>query len=889
MKRQHLLFSLCAAMAWSVAGATAALHVSPDGDDANPGTAEKPLKTPEGARDAVRRLRTANGGQLPAGGVEVVFADGVYRLARTLVLTKQDTGAEGTPVVWRAAHRGQVVWSGDLKPSAWGRVKDPETLARLPAAARGHVVEVAFPEGTELPGFTGGGCGTSEKITDYPISVFQDGERLGLARWPKDGFAHTGRNLASVEHARTTVFSKTESTSGRFEVGADAARLAAWAREPDLWAFGLWNYQWADAATRITAVKPEARELDVDVAPIGFGVKVGAMYYVFNALCELDEPGRWAVDRARRRLYVWPRTSGTLRFAFVPTLVSARKVSHVRFEGLVFEYARRVAVEFRDAVKCAVVASSVRHTSSWAIQIENGRDCRVAGCDLFDLGRGGIALRGGDIPTLASGNNVADNNHIGHYGKVVYNYQPAIALGGVGNRAVHNLIHHSDHQAISFGGNDHYIGWNVIHDMCMHNDDAGSIYCCQRDWTRRGTVIERNLIHMTGDQPRCAHVNGIYLDDFSSGVTIRGNLINRAALGIYLGGGQDNVLDGNIVMNCPSGIELGSRGLDSFAKALSSQGRASDIYRKLDSQRTVAENDLWRTRYPNLLKVDGVKDPVFAHNALWNVITNNVLVGCGGIGKRNWEAVGPHTTLGDNLELADDPGFADYFGMDWSLKPGSAAAAKVGPTGFEKMGLYASDERFSPPVKFGDALTPPRKFGFEYAPATIGVHLCYRDPLPSGLDGIAYGLSGCDLPDWGKRAGLVSSFGKAPRDSWRRCSFSFTPRIDCKLSICTMGARGEKTLYDDFRAEGAVIANGSFEQEKGGWAKPSMNPKDYRAPICNTSAPWGFIDEATAGVPAADGRRMACGNDMINFYQTIEVKKDVPVTISFSARAFPIK
>ena len=68
-----------------------------------------------------------------------------------------------------------------------------------------------------------------------------------------------------------------------------------------------------------------------------------------------------------------------------------------------------------------------------------------------------------------------------------------------------------------------------------------------------------------------------------------------------------------------------------------------------------------------------------------------------------------------------------------------------------------------------------------------------------------------------------------------------------------------------------------------------MNPKDYRAPICNTSAPWGFIDEATAGVPAADGRRMACGNDMINFYQTIEVKKDVPVTISFSARAFPLK
>ena len=46
---------------------------------------------------------------------------------------------------------------------------------------------------------------------------------------------------------------------------------------------------------------------------------------------------------------------------------------------------------------------------------------------------------------------------------------------------------------------------------------------------------------------------------------------------------------------------------------------------------------------------------------------------------------------------------------------------------------------------------------------------------------------------------------------------------------------------------------------------------------------------AEAGVPAAEGGKMACGNDMLNFSQCIGVKKGVPVKISFKARALPIK
>ena len=878
--------ALLCAHAMSVTGATT-VRVAPTGDDANPGTVERPLGTPTGARDAVRRLRAANWGRLPAGGVEIVFADGTYPLAEPLCLTHEDSGSDGAPITWRAEHRGRATWSGAIRPAARRVLADPDVLARLPAAARGKIVEFEFPEGTRLPGFTGGGCGTSMKLTEYPISVFQGDRRLELARWPRKGFARTGDNIGAGAVDASSVFSKTLSKSGRFHVDAPADRLKAWSREADLWTFGLWNYQWADATVRVRAVKPSAQEFVVDPAPIGFGVKVGALYYVFNALCELAAPGQWVVDRARRRVYVWPLAEGEVRIAYTPGLLRALRVRDVRIEGLVFEHARELAVEFRDSTNCAVIASATRHTSAWAISMANCRDCRVAGCDLEDLGRGGILLSGGDLRTLAPGGNVADNNRIGHYGKVIYNYQPGVQLTGVGNRATHNLIHHSNHQAISFGGNDHRIAWNVIHDMCMFNDDAGAVYCCQRDWTQRGTVIEHNLIHMTGNQPRCAHVNGIYLDDYSSGVIVRGNLINRAALGIYIGGGQDNVLDGNIVMNCPHGISLGSRGADSFARNLALKGRDSDIYRRLDARRHEAESPLWRARYSKLLRVDGL-EPVFAHNALWNVITNNVLAGCGGIATSNWEKVGATTTLADNLELAGDPGFVDYFAMDWELAPGSAARARVGETGASRMGLYASDERLTPPVRFGPGIMPPRRFGFEYAPATARIDVQFQGELPTGFAAFARPTAACDLPDWAKGRRIMADFGKVPYDGWVRMNFEFLPLVDGCVSLMTMGARGEKTLYDDFRVVGAMLRNGGFEEAPLVWHPGRPSPTDYRAPICNTNRPWGVVGRAETGVEPAEGARMACGSDMINFSQGFEVRKGVPVRVVFRARALPL-
>ncbi|RME93439.1 MAG: signaling protein, partial [Verrucomicrobia bacterium] len=98
-----LLFA--AAPAWAVE-----FWISPQGNDANPGTRERPFASLARARDAVRSAPQR--GREP---VTVTLREGVYRLPETLVFTPADSGSSNAPVVWRAAAGQTVVISGGVE------------------------------------------------------------------------------------------------------------------------------------------------------------------------------------------------------------------------------------------------------------------------------------------------------------------------------------------------------------------------------------------------------------------------------------------------------------------------------------------------------------------------------------------------------------------------------------------------------------------------------------------------------------------------------------------------------------------------------------------------------------------------------------------------------
>ena len=81
------------------------LFVSPIGNDSYSGNKEVivgkngPFLTLERARDEVRKLKQKH---LPKGGIAVNLLGGIYSFDKSFVLTADDGGTEGSPIVYRA-------------------------------------------------------------------------------------------------------------------------------------------------------------------------------------------------------------------------------------------------------------------------------------------------------------------------------------------------------------------------------------------------------------------------------------------------------------------------------------------------------------------------------------------------------------------------------------------------------------------------------------------------------------------------------------------------------------------------------------------------------------------------------------------------------------------
>ena len=126
----------------------AELFVSPQGDNANPGTLDRPFKTlAQAGRAPVRTLKTANQGEMPVGGVTVWLREGRYELAETFVLGPEDSGQEGRPVAYRSYEKERPVLSGGRAIRGWKKVEGD--LPGLPKAAQGKVWVAGVPEAAE--------------------------------------------------------------------------------------------------------------------------------------------------------------------------------------------------------------------------------------------------------------------------------------------------------------------------------------------------------------------------------------------------------------------------------------------------------------------------------------------------------------------------------------------------------------------------------------------------------------------------------------------------------------------------------------------------------------------------------------------------------------------
>ena len=510
--------------------------VAPTGNDAwdgqkpnaIPGGVEGPFATLERAKQAIRASRKAG----DSGAQTVTVRGGVYSVKEAFSLGKEDSGEESAPVMWRAFPGEQPILSGAVALRDWTPWKDGIFKAPI-----GHLKK---PKGFRQLILNG----QRQTLARYPNAVPEDTIAGGWAfadgpKWPM---------YADIpgEDKRTL---QVKSQDWRSWAKPAQAELVVFPR-----------YNWWNSRVKVQAADQTNLKVTL-AADCSYAIRSGDRYFFQNALEELDAPGEWYADQEEGMLYFWPPDGHRAEEAAAVLSQSLLKIApgahDIVWRGFVLEGCDDTAVVLAETQRCVVEHNWIRAAGDWnghGIAVNKGVGNRIRYNTVEQIGHTGIALNGGDVPTLTEANNVAEHNEIHHFG-IYYKQGVGVSVNGVGNRALHNHIHHGPRFGIFHGGNRHEIAYNHIHDVCLETEDTGAIYSGGRDWiTPRGTTIAYNFIHdvpgFTMHDGKAVSPNfawGIYLDDNSGGAYLFGNIVARCGRGGMHGhGARDCVVENNI-------------------------------------------------------------------------------------------------------------------------------------------------------------------------------------------------------------------------------------------------------------------------------------------------------------------------------------------------------
>ena len=511
---------------------------------------------------------------------------------------------------------------------------------------------------------------------------------MTLARWPNKGFVGI-RKLINPG-------SKAKGEPSVFEYESD--RHERWLEASDPWLFGYFRWLWADAAVKVAKIDPATRTITT-AEPYHYGGGMsneqGIQYYAFNLLEEIDTPGEWYLERRTGILYLFPPSDlskSVVEIGMLSTpMITMQDVSHVRFEGLVFDLGRYNAIEAHNCHHCLFLACTVQRFAGNGIMIHGGSNNALIGCDIGFIGRRATEVIGGDRETLTPGNHLVENCLLHDFGRIDRTYTPAIQLEGVGNRVRHNLMFNCPSSAMRIEGNDHLIEFNEVHSVVQESDDQGGMELFGNP-SYRGVVFRYNYYHhigKTGEEKMVCGQAGVRFDDAISGMLVYGNVFLRCANGhfgaIQMNSGRDNIIDNNIFVDCKQAISGGWNPGNSVWRSLREGNRPKEIYM----------TQLYLERYPEMATM--LDD--HGTNHVWR----NIIYRCGTMATHT-----DYLDLFENAVVEEDPGFINAAEGDFRLRADAPVFGSLcfRPIPFEEIGLYPSPYRASWPVHSTPAQLP---------------------------------------------------------------------------------------------------------------------------------------------------------------------------------------
>jgi len=343
---------------------------------------------------------------------------------------------------------------------------------------------------------------------------------------------------------------------------------------------------WVNAIVPIESIDYESRKITFVPGHASQDVRIGNRYFIENVREALDAPGEWYLDRSKGEvLYLADQPEFPNRPAVAAKLdrlivleghpAADQWVEHVRLEGFRFaDTTYNLTLDYYTPQDAAVILSGARHCEvrhcsfawcgGYAVKLtQRSEQCRIVRNDIRNMGQGGVIFVGG---TQEQAHHVhVLGNTMQHLGLIYKHVAGVYGVHTSDSRIAHNRIWDVPRYAISCKSQGeerlshrNVIEFNDLRRANLETNDSGMIETLGYEHRDSGNVIRYNLLLDSvgmGTDPNgnilTPHFTwGVYLDDYSSGTTVYGNVIVRNVVGGgCIHGGQNNVFENNVMVD----------------------------------------------------------------------------------------------------------------------------------------------------------------------------------------------------------------------------------------------------------------------------------------------------------------------------------------------------
>jgi hypothetical protein len=525
-------------------------------------------------------IKPYSGSNAPISGgkLELVLGPGVYYISHSINIEW------GRPerLIIRAEAAGSVVIRGDhmITADAKKSIVVGPTLAAVNAKS-GILTLRADP--AELASIE-----ISESLGDpFPRAIsesalYQDGVRLEHARWPANGYAQAAGGATDQLRLPANI------QGAPINLGDGA-----------FWVEGFLGSKWRYQRIKGHLAANLARTVILD-RPEEYPIHPKDRFALVGSPGLIVAEGQYSTSSTWGGVLVWPLNGRRKEFSFsmVDSAMLISNSNNVRVEGIVFSYFRADTIVIHNSTDISVSACSIKEAGRRGVVIDGGARVSLGALNIIGTGEEALWIWAGNRGSLLPSEVVVVDSLIEDFSWRLRSSRPAIYVNGVGVEILHNIIRRGPFDAIVFRGNNHVIYNNTIIDVDQDCSDCGAIYT-GRDWTSRGTIVSHNNI-CKGKLSREADTNGIYLDDLASGIRVVFNKIVGFPLGIKIGGGRDNTVSNNIILDLSlGGVRMDNRGQNWMAKQV---GDANSEIR-LNLAAVPYSGKLYDNAYPHMANI----------------------------------------------------------------------------------------------------------------------------------------------------------------------------------------------------------------------------------------------------------------------------------------------